>query len=389
MFEKPFWSLGFRPFYLGGAVFGAILIPLWLLHLTGNISINGPFSGSNWHAHEVIFGFATAILTGFLFTAVKNWTGHPTATNAALAALFLIWLLARILLIIGPPAAASLVDLAYLPLMALRIAIPIYKSRNRRNYLIVAIIGALFLINLYFHAKAWGIINFGPEPTLITGLNLFALLITIVAGRVMPMFINNSIPGANAGKIKWVETSVIAGMIILFLVETLHSTIPDLFDNGAISNAYMAFLIGLTLLHLVRLVKWNPHKTLANPMLWILPLSYFWLIASVAFRAINLYNTEIDAIISTHLLGIGAMGGMMLAMMTRSALGHTGRQIKAGVIETACFVLIQIAVIARISGIFISTEFYMTILQISAAGWAAAFGLFVLRYWPIVTGPRI
>jgi len=389
MFTKPIWSLGFRPFYLLGAFFGAILIPLWLLHLTGSVSIDSTFSGSSWHAHEVIFGFAVAIMTGFLFTAVKTWTGHPTPTGAALAALAGIWLLARIMLISGPSVLASLVDLAYLPLMGLGIAIPIYKSRNKRNYIIVAIISVLFLINLYSHGKAWELIDFGPEPTFVTGLNLFALLITIVAGRVMPMFINNSVPGANAGRIPFVDKGAVIGMAILFVIETFRAAFSEIAETAAFSNTFALFLILLTGLHLIRIVKWNPHRTLHNPMVWIMPLSYFWLIISVALKAASLIWPEVDHIISTHILGIGAMGGMMLAMMTRSALGHTGHEIVAGKTETACFILIQIAVVARIASIFVPADLYMPMLQISAFGWASAFALFAIRYWPLVTNSRV
>ncbi len=389
MFATPLWSLGFRPFYLLGAIYGAILIPLWILHLFGAVPFNSTFDGTIWHAHEVIFGFAVAILTGFLFTAVKNWTGHPTPTGWQLAGLAGIWLLARILLVSGPSVLASLMDLAYLPLMGLGIGIQIWKSRNRRNYIILLVIFVLFLINLYTHARAWDIISFGPEPTLVTGLNLFALLITIVAGRVMPMFINNSVPGANAGRIQLVEIGVIAGMIILFVIETFRAAFPDLLETTIFSNAYAAFLILLTSLHLIRIAKWNPHKTLHNPMLWIMPLSYFWLTASVAIRAMHQIWSQVDPIVATHILGIGAMGGMMLAMMTRSALGHTGRAIEASKIETACFVLIQFAVITRIASVVVPGEFYTPLLHTSATCWALAFGLFTIRYWPIVTRARV
>ena len=204
----------------------------------------------------------------------------------------------------------------------------------------------------------------------------------------MPMFINNSVPDANAGRIQLVEVGVISGMIILFVIEALRAAFPDLLETAIFSNAYAAFLILLTSLHLIRIAKWNPHKTLHNPMLWIMPLSYFWLTASVAFRAIHQIWPQVDPIIATHLLGIGAMGGMMLAMMTRSALGHTGRAIEAGKIETACFVLIQFAVVSRIASIIVPGEFYTPLLHISATSWALAFGLFTICYWPIVTRAR-
>lgn len=389
MSSSPLWSLGLRPFYLFGALYGAVLIPLWILHLFGMFPLNSIFEGTVWHSHEVIFGFAVAILTGFLFTAVKNWTGQPTPTGWQLAGLAAIWLFGRILLVSGPSILASLIDLSYLPLMGLGIGIPIWKSRNRRNLIMLAVIFTLFLINLYSHARAWDIIPAGPELTFVTGLNLFALLITIVTGRVMPMFINNAVPDAGAGRIQLVDIGVILGMATFFVVEILRATILDLLETTTLSFAYTAFLILLTSLHLIRIASWKPHKTLHNPMLWIMPLSYFWLILSVAFRAMHQIWPQIDPIIATHLLGIGGMGGMMIAIMTRSALGHTGRAIEAGKFEITAFLLIQLAMITRIASIVFPGEFYTFFLHISAGSWALAFGLFTIRYWPILTRAKI
>ncbi len=387
-FDAPVWSLGFRPFYWLGATYSAILLPLWILHLGGTISINGPMQGAVWHAHEIIFGFATAILTGFLFTAVRNWTGLPTPTGWKLAGLAAIWLLARILIFTGPSVLASLIDLAFLPLMALGIGVPIWKSGNRRNFIIVALVLVLFLFNLNFHTQAWELVDFGPDTTLVAGLNVFGLLITIVGGRVMPMFINNAVQGADAGRIKFVETGTVTGMAIVLIAEIIRASFPSSIETTVFENLYAGFLILLTILQFTRLVMWKPHKTLHNPMLWILPLSYFWLTTSLAFKAISLVWPQVDPIIATHLLGIGAIGGMMLGMMTRSALGHAGYAIKAGPVETACFLFIQLAVVMRIASMFVPPEIYMPTLLVASLAWSLAFGLFSIRYWKIVTRVR-
>ncbi len=388
LFDAPVWSLGFRPFYLLGSIYAALLIPFWVLHLSGEVSLYGPFSGPGWHAHELVFGFAAAILTGFLFTAVRNWTGKPTPSGASLAGLAAIWLLARILMITGPSALASIVDLAFLPLMATGIIRPIWQSGNRRNFVVVALIAILYIANICAHAGAWEFIEYDPQLAISIGLNVFALFITIIAGRVMPMFINNAVPGAGAGRIKPIELGTVLGMVFVLIVETARTVFPDMMDNSAISSVYALLLLALTGLHLARLNRWRVFKSLHNPILWIMPLSYFWLAASVGFKALALLVTQIDPIIATHMLGVGAVGGMMIGMMTRSALGHTGRAVKAGPVETICFWLIQFAVIARVASIVAPPDYYLSLLTVAAFCWSTAFALFAIRYWPFVTRPR-
>jgi len=387
-FAAPFWSLGFRPFYLLGAIFASLLVPLWILHLNGMITINGPLSGSDWHAHEMIFGYAAAVLTGFLFTAVKNWTGILTPTNWKLASLAAIWLLARVLMITGPSLLATIVDLAFLPLMALGIAVPIWKSSNRRNIVVVSLVMVLFLANCIFHANAWELIDVDMELAFITGLNVFGLFLTLIAGRVMPMFINNSVPGAGAGRIKQVEMGAMIGMVLVVLVDLARGIVPGMAENTSFAIPYALFLFALSGLHLARIIRWNAHKTLQNPILWIMPLSYSWLAISVGLKGLHFIWPGIELIVSTHALAMGAIGGMMIGMMTRSALGHTGRAVHARWIETSCFWLIQLAVITRIASFVVPEGFYMTTLTLATLFWSSAFGLFAIAYWPILARKR-
>ncbi len=388
LFEGPTWSLGFRPFYLLGAIFATLLIPLWILHLSGLIEVNGPFSGSDWHAHEMIFGFAPAVLTGFLFTAVRNWTGVATPFGFRLFALGVIWLLARVLMIAGPAVLASIIDLLFLPLMAVGIAVPIWQSNNRRNIVIVVLVMVLYLANCAFHADAWGLIDFGTDLAFTTGLNIFAVFLTLIAGRVMPMFINNAIAGAGAGSVAKVEKAVMTGMVLVVLIELVGGLVPPLQDNSGFSIFFGLFLLLLALLHLVRIWRWRAHRTLAKPIVWIMPLSYFWLAAGVGMKGLSIVFAEIDPAIAVHMIGVGAVGGMMIGMMTRSALGHTGRAVEATPVETACFWLIQLAVLARVAGFAVPADYYIPALLLTALFWSSAFALFTLRYWPFLTRGR-
>ncbi len=388
LFNRPLWSLGFRPFYLLGATASSLLVILWLLHLQGVFNINGPFAGAVWHAHEMIFGYAAAVLTGFLFTAVKNWTGLMTPQGGRLALLSGLWLAARVLMITGPSALASIVDLAFLPLVAVSIAMPMWQSGNRRNLVLVVMIGLLFIANCLYHADAWGLVKTGGEAAFVVGLDIFALLITLIAGRVMPMFINNAIAGAGAGRIKQIELGCLVGMALILVIDVARAFFPAFEEAPGARFAYALLLFGLAGLHLTRLYRWRVHKTLHNAIVWIMPLSYFWLTASLVVKAIALIWPAVDPLIWVHLLVVGAIGGMMIGMMTRSALGHTGRPVRAGLVEILCFWLIQLALAARLASFAVPTDYYFAALSATTVFWSTGFGLFAVAYWPKLSRPR-
>jgi uncharacterized protein involved in response to NO len=359
--RPPLWSLGLRPFYLLASVFAAIAVPLWALQYADWL----PFAavrGVQGHAREMVFGFAFAVIAGFLFTAVRNWTAQPTPVGAPLALIAATWVVARVLGATPFAAAAAWASGAFAVLVAMAIAMPLVRSRNRRNYFFVAVVLALGAVA-------------APAPDLQVALDLVLFTVAVVGGRVIPMFTNNAIPGAGARRLPWVER--------LALGLTLAVLVADIF--GARPGPLAALAVGAGIAHAARLASWRPWRTRGTPMIWVLHVAYAWIVVHFSLRALALLGA-VPASLATHALTIGVIGGMTLGMMTRSALGHTGRAIAAERGEAACFALINAAGVVRVFGALAPGALYLPTVLAAAACWSAAFGLYALRYWPVLTG---
>lgn len=379
----PLLGLGFRPFYLLAAGFAMVAIVLWLFAFNGTLPYGGYLQGNVLHSHEMVFGFAVAVISGFLLTAVRNWTGLPTPTGLALAALAIVWLAGRLFIVTGPPILAALVDVLYVPLLAVAIARPIIKSRNQRNYKIVVLLSLLALCNIVYHLAAMGSMPaWLTHTTIIVALDLLTILYAIVAGRVIPAFTRNAIAGSDPRRSTWVEV-VAFGSLILIIVVRISSDwmrVPALLPNALVITAAVA--------HTFRLAYWQPHKTVGNPLLWMLPVAYSWLPLALLLRALAQYSM-IAPSAWIHALTIGAISGMMLAMMARSALGHTGRELKASGMDMAAFVFLQLAGILRVLANLLPADTYFLIVVASGVLWVLAFGTFLYRYLPMLMQPRI
>ena len=263
-----------------------------------------------------------------------------------------------------------------LPALALAVGIPIWISGNRRNLFVVGILAVLALANVSFHL--------GQAGTAIRlALDILAILMAVMGGRIIPAFTANAIPAAKPRRLAVVEASAIGLLVLVLAADLLALRWPI---DG---SWFPAVLIVAALAHGVRLAFWSPLATRAQPLLWCLPLSYAWIPIALALRAAALISPDIDPVLATHALAIGAMGGLMLAMMTRSALGHTGRPLVAGWAETSAFVLIQAAVLLRIVPALVWPGAPLIALGLSSACWSAAFLIFVMRYAPILTRPRV
>lgn len=376
-------ALGFRPFYLLAAIFAVIALPLWIGTYTGASFPGGSLPGLIWHTHEMIFGFATAVMAGFLLTAVRNWTGRPTPTGMMLASLVALWLVGRLLMFTGPMQAAAAVDLLFLPAIGIAIAVPVWQSRNTRNFKLLAIIAALTLINALFHLASLKVL---PAAMLMTApvlaLDVIALLLAIMGGRVIPAFTNNAIQAANARHDWRVELVAVGSLVLIALLDVAGLWLQ-------IPRTAWAVLLGVaTIAHSVRLALWMPQRTIKQPLLLMLPVAYSWLPISFAL-GVFVQIGDIPRAIPAHALTIGAMSGLMLAMMTRSALGHTGRPLSAGWAEITAFVLLQLAALVRVCGALLAPEFYRHTVIASGTLWALAFAVFLVAYWPILTRPRV
>jgi uncharacterized protein involved in response to NO len=336
-----------------------------------------------WHSHEMLFGFAAAVIAGFLFTAVANWTGLPTPAGAALAGLTALWFAARVLIIKGPAPVAAIVDVAFLPAIALAVAIPIFRSKNVRNYKVVAVVFALAALHGVFHLASLGYAPVGLARTsLFASIDILVILLAIVAGRVVPAFTKNAVPEANSRHESWVENITFVGMAVVVLVTFVSGlwTLPP---------AWVALLfVVVSAAHATRLGLWDPVRTVHNPLLWMMPAAYSWIPLAFLLRALAAMNI-VPASAWIHAVTIGAFSSFMLAMMIRSTLGHTGRQLVASRFDMTAFVLLQLAAIVRVIASIAAGESYRFWIVASSLIWVLAFVIFVLRYLPMLSRPRV
>jgi len=372
------FNLGFGPFYLLAALLAALNAPVWVAQYFGVLPSAGYLSGLAWHSHEMIFGFAAAVISGFLFTAARNWTGLPTPRGARLAGLAALWLAGRVLLVSGPGSIAAAVDVAFLPLVALALWYPLRRSRNR-NQFFVAILLLFAGANLAFHLAQLGLIGGPTWGYARFALYLVVLIVSIMAGRVVPSFTKNAIPAANVRFNPLFDRIAIATLAVA-LLSSMGGFPPRV--GGAV-----AFLAAA--MHAIRLWRWDPWCTRHRPILWILHLSYAWIPGGLLLLGLASFVDRVPAVLAVHALGIGAVGGMIIGMITRTALGHTGRPLETGTAETAAYVLVQIAVLLRVAPALISPSIYPAALVLSATAWSLAFLVYAGKYGPILTRPRV
>jgi uncharacterized protein involved in response to NO len=374
-----FLSLGFRPFYLLAALFACVAIPLWMLVLAGQIGL--PLPGLLWHAHEMIFGFAVAVIVGFLYTAGKNWTGLQTPQGPALAGLALLWCAGRIALLTDGGMFAALIDFIFLPIAAVGLGRVLVKAGNRRNYVLLAILLALSLANLGFHLGRLGLLDIAPLTSLHFALGLIVMLETVMGGRVIPMFTENGIRLATGRPLilvqsAWIQHGAIGltGLALLLWVGGAGAW------AAPVSAAAAVF-------QLARLVSWKPWRTMRVPLVWILHGAYVWIpVGLLLLAAVQMEWLPRPA--AVHAFGIGATGGLIIGMITRTALGHTGRPLRAGRAETTAYGLVLSAAAVRVLPLVGVPIPAIGALHLAAACWTAAFLIYLWRYFPILTQPR-
>jgi uncharacterized protein involved in response to NO len=371
------WELGFRPFYLLASTFAAISIALWALQFSGWLG-HTYLDSSMWHAHEMLFGFALAVIVGFLFTAGRNWSGRPTPTGLPLAAMAALWVAGRVLVLTPFGWAAALVNAAFPLAAAIALAIPFFAGGNRRNYFFVALLALMSVAVLVFHLARLDVLQIPGSTAIQVALDIILFIMAVMGGRVIPMFTNNGVPGAGATRNNLVEKLALGSVLVLLAADVL--------GVGAAPLAVIAALAAIA--HAVRWSLWRPWKTLRTPLVWILHAGYLWLALHLALRASAALGW-IGSSPATHALTAGAIGGMVIGMITRTALGHTARPLRAGRTELACYVLITSAAVVRVFVPLAMPEQLVNAVLVSALLWSAGFGLYAVRYWPILTRPRL
>ena len=371
------WNLGFRPFYLLATLFGTVSVLFWAAQFSGFIP-DVAVQGSLWHGHEMLFGYTTAVIAGFLLTAVRAWTNQASPSGVPLMALAALWVCGRGLMLTPLPIAAAVVNAAFPVAVAVAIGIPLLRARNVRNYFFAGLLVFIGALILAIHFAMRELFAISPRMGLQLGLDVVLFIMVVMGGRVIPMFTNNGVPGTNAIRKAWLEKLSLGAVILLF--------VADLLQLPQIAIAMIA-LAG-ALVHAARLALWKPWRTAAAPLVWILHAAYAWIVVHLALRSLSSLDLLAGSY-AIHALTVGAIGGLTLGMMTRTARGHTGRPLAADGFERAMFLLIQVAAVVRVFGCIVSPDFYIASVQLSALLWAAALGLYVVRYWPVLTRPRL
>jgi uncharacterized protein involved in response to NO len=373
----PLLRLAFRPFYLLAAAFAFISVPLWLARYYGYADALTNV-GLSWHMHEMVYGFAIAVIIGFLYTAGRNWTGLWTPRRKLLAALAGLWLVGRLAMLFAGPAIAAAIDISFLPIATWLLYGVLKKSANKRNLVMVGLLSLLTLMNIFFHAANLGWTSVSPIHAIHVAILIIVVLEAVIGGRVIPMFTANAAPNAKP-VINERRDRVIAGF-------TIAACVAWAFGFPAPLTAALALAAAAS--QSTRLIAWQPLCTLRNPLLWILHLSYAWIPVGFVLLALSSFGV-VPASSGIHALAIGAMAGMIIGMITRTALGHTGRPLKAGRSETWMYALVQIGAVARLIASLTQSELRDSMLIFSAACWASAFLLYVVVYAPYLLAARV
>jgi uncharacterized protein involved in response to NO len=375
---RALFALGFRPLYLAASTFAALSVALWAAQFSGLLPAGSAYASPLWHAHEMVFGFAFAVIVGFLFTAGRNWSRQPTPTGAALAAIVGLWLAARILALTPWPWAAAPFDVAFAIAAAIGLAIPLARARNRRNYFFVALLVAMAALNTAFHLVLAGRIAIDAPRVLTIALDVVLFICTVMAGRVIPMFTNNAIPGAGATRHAWAERTSLGAVLAL--------AVADLFD---LAPAMVVAAAGIgAIANGLRLAFWHPWATRRKPILWILHAAYAWIPVHLILRAAAVPGWAAPSLAS-HALAVGAIGGLTIGMMTRTARGHSGLSLETGFAETSAYSLVMAAAAVRVFLPLIQPAWSVAAIASAGFAWSTAFAIYTIAYWPILSQPRI
>ena len=371
------WRLGFRPFYLLAAAFAALAVPLWMARYYGYLP-RLPAVGLLWHLHEMVFGMAVAVVVGFLYTAARNWTNLWTPRGMHLAMLAALWLAGRVAMLVSAAPWAALIDSLFLPLATWPLWRVLRQAGNKRNYFLVLLLTLLATANLAHHAAALGWASWSPLLPAQAAIFVIVLMEAVIGVRVLPMFTRNGAPGSTPAVRPRLDK---AGLLC-----TVAAGIAWTAGLPAAPTAALTAAAGM--LTLWRLAGWQPQRTLKVPLLWILHLSYAWIGVGLLLLALAaLGKAPVSA--AFHALTVGSMAGLIIGMMCRTSLGHTGRPLIAGKAEVAMFGAIGLAALARLVAALDAGAVRDSAMLLAAGAWTVAFALFVAAYAGRLGSPRI
>lgn len=378
--KSSLFSIGFRPFFLFGSVLAVALITLWQFSLLGHLELKSGWNPIIWHGHEMVFGFASAVIAGFILTASGNWAGKPGVSGQKLMALFALWFLARALSTSSGALSIvySIADVLFYPCLILLLIPYLGNSSQKRNWNFFTYFGILAFSNILIHLQQRGMISFDPRLLLKLSINMFFIIIILISGRIVPFFTTKVITNADIKVQPAVEK---ASLFSLYLIAILEIIFPN--ASVLLSVVYLF----AALIHIKRFMGWSFIKALKVPILAILYISYLWLIVYLLLNALQPYlNLASSAIL--HVGTVGVIGLIIYGMITRVSLGHTGRKIVANPATLISYLLMNFAVISRGVLVMLLPGQYAQLLLISSVCWSLAFILYLVGYTRILIVPR-
>ncbi len=375
------FSYGFRPFFLGGAVWSVACILLWIPQFMGDIVWRTAYAPLDWHIHEMLYGYVAAVVAGFLLTAIPNWTGRLPVCGAPLMGLAALWLAGRLAILFSAQLGiltAALIDIAFLVTLAVVAAREIIAGRNWRNLRVLVLIGVLIAGNIVFHVEVYlfGNADYGVR----IGIGAVILLISLVGGRIVPSFTHNWLARQDAGRLPAPFSRFdVASIVVSLIAVALWVVLPD----NAITGLA---LIAAAVMQGARLARWAGDRTAADRLVLVLHVGFAFLPIGFALVGASILNPALVAeSVGIHAWTAGAIGLMTLAVMTRASLGHTGQPMTAGPGTQAIYLLALLSTVLRMIAGF---EGAMMLMEIAGFAWIAAFGGFALLYGPLLAQRR-
>jgi len=380
-----FLSYGFRPFFLGAALFTSLAVLTWVALFAGRVSVDFLYPPREWHVHEMLFGYLPALIAGFLLTAMPNWTDRMPLRGAPLLAMFLLWVAGRLVMVVplAGAAAAAVVDGAFLVLLATYIWREIMAAGSWDRAPIGILVSLYAVTNILFHLLALrGAPTDLPERL---ALSVMTLMLTVIGGRLAPTFTREYLADRNLSPLPVVFSPVDGVAIVLVLV----GVVTWIIEPESVWAGVMLIVAGVA--SLARLLRWGGWRTWREPLVLILHIGYGWVGLFLVALGASILGVGFTPENAVHLLTTGAMGTMTLAVMTRASLGHTGRPRHADRFTVAMYLMVNSGALIRIFAPNPETPTALThaMLALSAVGWSGAYLLFAFVYGPILVRPSL
>jgi uncharacterized protein involved in response to NO len=384
---QNFLSYAFRPFFLLNGIFAVGVIGVWMFVLHGGGPRTLPANVVYWHGHEMLVGFAMAAISGFMLTAVATWTGRPAVRGLPLAVLVCAWLTGRLAMGLAgvlPSVWVAVLDMLFPLLLIVLVAREVVGGGNERNYPIVFITVLLAAFNLLYHLSVLGVLDLSlnaDRVALYLMIHLVLLLVTVIAGRIVPNFTANWLRSRGVEKLPRCTELVDRSTVLLTVATGLFAAVMPL------SPATGVLALAAAAAHALRLSRWCGLATRSEPLLFVLHAAYAWFPIGYLLLGWSVFDGRLPPTVALHALTMGVIAFMVLAVSTRVALAHTGRKLQAARLTVVAYWSMLLAVLLRVTSALGNN--YMQALDLSAVAWMVAFAIFVWVYWPVLTGPPV